>query len=65
MISAADIARKHGVDPREARKALRAAGYKAPYASKDLAKITAIIRGDTAKPAKARKATKAQAPVSN
>jgi hypothetical protein len=32
------------VDPREARKALRAAGYKAPYSAKDVAKITAIIR---------------------
>jgi hypothetical protein len=68
-IIVADIARKHGVSPREARMALRAAGYRAPYAAKDLAKITAIIRGDnvkgdkpkadTAKPAK----RKASAPV--
>jgi hypothetical protein len=43
-VNAAEIARKHGVDPREARKALRAAGFKAPYSAKDLAKITAIIR---------------------
>jgi hypothetical protein len=64
-IVVADIARKHGVSPREARVALRAAGYRAPYVAKDLAKITAIIRGDkpkadTAKPAK----RKAPAPVS-
>jgi hypothetical protein len=43
-VNAAEIARKHGVDPREARKALRAAGFKAPYSAKDVAKITAIIR---------------------
>jgi hypothetical protein len=69
-ISAAEIARKHGVNPREARVALRAAGFKAPYAAKDLAKITAIIRGDkhkpaTPKPSKRSKANAAQVPVAN
>jgi hypothetical protein len=48
-ISAADIARKHGKSPREARMALRAAGIRAPYKPSDLAKITAIIRGDKPK----------------
>jgi hypothetical protein len=53
-VSAADIARKLGVNPREARKALRAAGFKAPYSAKDVAKMTAIIRGDKPKPATAK-----------
>lgn len=63
-LTAASIARKHGVVPRFARIALRAAGFKAPYSPKDLAKITAIIKGEKAnahadagdaKPAKAKK----------
>jgi hypothetical protein len=65
-ISAADIARKHGVVPRIARMALRAAGFKAPYAAKDLAKITATIKAAkpkaaTAKPSKAKAKASAEA----
>jgi hypothetical protein len=55
-INAAEIARKHGVVPRIARMALRAAGYNAPYAAKDLAKITAIIKGAKAATPKGKRA---------
>jgi hypothetical protein len=43
-ITAADIARELKVSPREARAKLRAAGIRAPYSAKDLARIKAVIK---------------------
>jgi hypothetical protein len=68
-ISAAEIAKSLGVSPRVARMKLRAAGIRAPYSAKDVAKMKAVIKGpmpdkpkaDTAKPAK----RKASAPVAD
>jgi hypothetical protein len=59
-ITAAGIAKALGVSPREARMKLRAAGIRAPYSAKDVARMKAVIKGDkpkadTAKPAKRSK----------
>jgi hypothetical protein len=43
-LTAASIAKTLGIDPRIARKALRAAGIRAPYAAKDKAKITKLLK---------------------
>jgi MoxR-like ATPase len=66
-ITAADIARELKVSPREARAKLRAAGFKAPYSAKDVAKMRAVIKGDkpkaaTAKPVKRRSETRVDYP---
>ena len=61
-ISAADIAKSLGVAPRIARVKLRAAGIRAPYSAKDVAKMKAIIKAplpdkpkqDTAKPKRSK-----------
>jgi hypothetical protein len=57
-IRAADIAKELGVSPREARMKLRAAGIRAPYSEKDVAKMKAVIKGDA--PAKVAKAATAK-----
>jgi hypothetical protein len=43
-ITAADIAKELKVSPRVARVKLRAAGIRAPYSAKDVAKMKAVIK---------------------
>jgi hypothetical protein len=52
-LTAASVARQLGIDPREARKALRAAGIRAPYAAKDRAKIVKALKAMAPRHAKA------------
>jgi hypothetical protein len=43
-LTAAQLAKELGVDPREGRKALRAAGIRAPYKPTDRAKIVKVLK---------------------
>jgi hypothetical protein len=57
-MTAAEIAKELGMDPRKARKVLRAAGYHAPYDEKDRAKIIKLLKASAA----SEEAPKSKAP---